>query len=96
MSMNNEYYSTCWWLSRVPVIKSAKALLSNENARRLRKATDSPFLRARNRYRRSTTSETGTDDNLMDIRDVLWCSPYLKTHVQPLKQMYLYIRGFLF
>lgn len=32
MSMNNEYYSTCWWLSRVPVIRSMKALLSREHS----------------------------------------------------------------
>lgn len=29
MSMNNEYHSTCWWLSRLPVIRSMKALLSS-------------------------------------------------------------------
>lgn len=32
MSMNNEYYSTCWWLSRLPVIRSMKALLSRERS----------------------------------------------------------------
>lgn len=32
MSMNNEYYSTCWWLSRLPVIRSMKALLSREHS----------------------------------------------------------------
>lgn len=32
MSMNNEYYSTCWWLSRLPVIRSMKALFSRERS----------------------------------------------------------------
>lgn len=32
MSMNNEYYSTCWWLSRLPVIRSMKALFSREHS----------------------------------------------------------------
>lgn len=32
MSMNNEYYSTCWWLSRLPVIRPMKALFSREHS----------------------------------------------------------------
>lgn len=32
MSMNNEYHSTCWWLSRLPVIRSMKALFSREHS----------------------------------------------------------------
>lgn len=31
MSMNNEYYSTCWWQNRLPVIRSMKALFSREH-----------------------------------------------------------------
>lgn len=43
MSMNNEYYSTCWWLSGMPVIRSAKALFSWKITCWLSDATEEPL-----------------------------------------------------
>lgn len=86
MSMNNEYYSTCWWLSRMPVIRSAKALFSWENACRLSEVTESPLLRARNCFRSSTKL-------LPLVLIIIWWAKvifsdvplHLKPHLQPLK-----------
>lgn len=76
MSMNNEYYSTCWWLSRLPVIRSMKALFSREHSLSnwMMDSHHPPILHTGNNFSNAANQQMATDtSHHISTESYPWC-----------------------
>lgn len=73
MSMNNEYYSTCRWLSRLPVIRSMKSLFSREHSlsRWMMDSHHPLILHSGNNFSNAANQQVPTDTKFQ--QSCPWC-----------------------